>query len=362
MSDLKTMLDDLDIRDYLDTQGIEYKTSRSRKGTQLILKDCPVCGGDGWKVYLNEETGLGNCFQGDHPPGENFNKWSFIRAHLDNPAPRMVIEHIEGYLDSVGFTIERERKVATYEALSELPEDAVALPTPSGQIVSYLHDRGVTAKQCEYFRLHFCERGVFRFKTDSREHSQDFTGRVIIPVFDLAGDFKTFQGRDITGTADDKYRFATGLPAAGAFLYNGNNAVGKRHVVVGEGAFDVWAIQKTLWSRELDEIEAVGTFGKHLSHLSAGDDDQLGAFLNLKAAGLETITMLWDSETAAIRDALGACDLLQQHGFKTRLATLPPGQDPGESTEIQINQAIIKAQPYSRSLATKMRLQMLHSR
>ena len=362
MSDLKTMLDELDIRDYLDTQGIEYKTSRSRKGTQLILKECPVCGNDGWKVYLNEESGLGNCFAGDHPPGENFNKWSFIRAHLDHPAPRMVIEHIEGYLDSIGYTIERERKPMSYEALTDLPDGAFPLPTPAGQTARYLHDRGVTARQCEYFRLHFCERGTFRFKIDSREQHQDFSARVIIPVFDLQGQFQTFQGRDVTDTADDKYRFATGLPAAGAFLYNGHNAVGKKHVVVGEGAFDVWAIQKTLWSRELDEIEAVGTFGKHLSHLSANDDDQLGAFLNLKASGLETVTMLWDAEPAAIRDALGACDLLQQHGFKTRLASLPPGQDPGESSEVEINQAIIKALPYTRSLATKLRLQMLHYR
>ena len=183
MSDLKTMLDELDIRDYLDTQGIEYKTSRSRKGTQLILKECPVCGNDGWKVYLNEESGLGNCFAGDHPPGENFNKWSFIRAHLDHPAPRMVIEHIEGYLDSVGYTIERERKPMSYEALTDLPDGAFSLPTPSGQTVQYLHDRGVTARQCEYFRLHFCERGAFRFKIDSREQHQDFFGASNHPCF-----------------------------------------------------------------------------------------------------------------------------------------------------------------------------------
>ncbi|MFP3366609.1 hypothetical protein R0J93_23475, partial [Pseudoalteromonas sp. SIMBA_148] len=64
---------------------------------------------------------------------------------------------------------------------------------------------------------------------------QDFSGRVIIPVLDLMGSLKTFQGRDITGTAEDKYRFATGMPASGAYLYNGHNALGKKHLIVCEG-------------------------------------------------------------------------------------------------------------------------------
>lgn len=359
MANLKKLLDDLDIRDYLDTNGIIYKTSRSRKGTQLIVRDCPVCGGDGWKVYLNEQTGLGNCFHGSHPPGENFNKWSFIKASSGATSNKHVIDHIEGYMDALGYVIERDRTETTFKALSELPSPLVTLPNSEGGIPTYLFERNVTAKTCGYFKLHYSNDGAFRYKLDGNEGTQDFYHRVIIPVFDLTGELKTFQGRDVTGTKQDKYRFAVGMPASGAYLYNGHNAFGKSHVIVGEGAFDVWSIQQFLWSQGMDDVEAVGTFGKHLSQTSDDGDDQLSAFLMLRDAGLKSVTFMWDAEPAATRDALKSCDLLSQYGIACRLASLPPGIDPNEATKSEIGKAIAQAQPYTKALQMKMRLKLL---
>lgn len=359
MANLKKMLEDLDLRDYLDTQGITYKTSRSRKGTQLILKECPVCGSESWKVYLNENTGLGNCFHGDHPPGENFNKWSFIKAHTGAANGRQVIDHLEGYLDALGYVVERERKETTFKALAGLPEPLVRLPTKEGGIPTYLWERNVSPKVCDYFKLQYSHFGEFAYELDGHRGIQDFYHRIIIPVFDITGELKTFQGRDITGTAHDKYRFAVGMPASGAYLYNGHNALGKAHVIVGEGAFDVWSIQQFLWTQGMDDVEAIGTFGKHLSQTSDDGEDQLSAFLMLRDAGLKSVTFMWDAEPAAIRDALKACDLLGQYGITCRMASLPPGLDPNDATEAEIGKAIAQAQPYSKALQMKMRLQML---
>lgn len=359
MANLKQLLDDLDMRDYLDVQGLTYKTSRSRKGTQLIVKECPVCGSDGWKVYLNENTGLGNCFDGDHPPGENFNKWSFIKANIGASSGKQVVDHIEQHMDAAGFVIERERVETSYKALDSLPKPALKMPTAKGEILQYLLDRGITERTCGYFHLQYCANGSFEFLLNGDKRYQDFSGRVVIPVLDLMGALKTFQGRDITGTADDKYRFATGMPASGAYLYNGHNALGKKHVIVCEGAFDVWSVQQFLWERGMDDVEAVGTFGKHLSQVSDDGDDQLSAFLTLKDAGLESVTFMWDSEPAAIRDALKFCDLLSQHGLSTRIAMLPEGLDPNDATPGEIGKAVASAKPFSKALKMKMRLKML---
>ncbi|WP_339119000.1 hypothetical protein [Halomonas sp. BMC6] len=359
MANFKKLLDDLDLRDYLDTQGITYKTSRSRKGTQLIVRDCPVCGSDSWKVYLNEQTGLGNCFAGDHPPGENFNKWSFIKAASGSATNKQTIDHIEGYMDAQGFMVERVRTETTFKALSGLPEPLIPLPAKDGGIPTYLFDRNVSAKACGYFKLHYSSEGIFRYKMDGYDRTQDFYHRVVIPVFDITGKLKTFQGRDVTGKQPDKYRFAVGMPASGAYLYNGHNALGKAHVIVGEGAFDVWSIQQFLWSQGMDDVEAIGTFGKHLSQTSDEGEDQLSAFLMLRDAGLRSVTFMWDSELAAIRDALKACDLLSQYGIACRMATLPPGIDPNDATPAELGKAIAQAQPYSKALQMKMRLKLL---
>ncbi|KJZ17447.1 hypothetical protein TW86_04130 [Halomonas sp. S2151] len=359
MANLKKLLEDLDMRDYLDTQGITYKTSRSRKGLQLIVKECPVCGSDKWKVYLNERTGLGNCFDGDHPPGENFNKWSFVKANIGATSGKQVAEHLEQYMEDLGFVIERDRREVSYEAITDLPEPSTPMPDREGRIATYLWERNVTARACEYFKLRFCSEGRFRFKQDGREGYQDFSMRVIIPVFDITGDYRTFQGRDITGTADDKYRFAMGMPASGAYLYNGHNALGKAHVIVSEGAFDVWSIQQFLWDQGMTDVEAIGTFGKHLSQTSDNEEDQLSAFLMLRDAGLKSVTFMWDAEPAAIRDALAACDLLESHGIKCRFAQLPPGLDPNEATPAEIGAAIASAKPYSKALRNRLRLKML---
>ncbi len=75
------ILEKIDIEAYLDREGIEYRGPYGSSGLQLNLKTCPVCGGDKWKVFLNAESGLGNCFSGSCDT--KFNKWKFIRAHTE---------------------------------------------------------------------------------------------------------------------------------------------------------------------------------------------------------------------------------------------------------------------------------------
>jgi DNA primase len=99
--------------------------------------------------------------------------------------------------------------------------------------------------------------------------SKHYNRRVLIPIYDLDGKLVSFQGRDITGTAEKKYLFPPGYArATGEHLYNGHNVIGRpSDVVVGEGAFDVIAIKVAFDADPtLRDVVPVGTFGKHLSH------------------------------------------------------------------------------------------------
>ena len=124
--------------------------------------------------------------------------------------------------------------------------------------------------------------------------------RILIPVYDPDGAMKTFQGRDITGTAERRYLFHA-ASASGKF-HNGHNAVGKQTVVVCEGRSMLWGLNELFFDEETlrDYVEPIGTFGMHLSGNTTQDaEDQLGAFLTLKARGLRNVIAMWDSEKQA---------------------------------------------------------------
>jgi 16S rRNA G1207 methylase RsmC len=88
--------------------------------------------------------------------------------------------------------------------------------------------------------------------------------------------------------------------------------------------------------REL--VEPVGTFGMHLSgNVRGEDEDQLGAFLELKKQGLETVVMMWDSEKQAIHNTFGAARRLISIGLKVRIACL------GEEGSTQAQQLTSKS-------------------
>ncbi len=83
--------------------------------------------------------------------------------------------------------------------------------------------------------------------------------------------------------------------------------------------------------RRRDYVEPIGTFGMHLSGNTTVDaEDQLGAFLSLKADGLRNVIMMWDSEKQAIRNTMAAARRLASIGLNVKIACLgEEGLDPG---------------------------------
>lgn len=352
MTGIRELYDALDMEFYCEREGIDFKLSRGSSGMQLHLKCCPFCGDRRWRTYINAETGLGNCFV----CSETLSKKKFVEA-TTGLEWRAAADHVREVLADQGWRPKRTVTAAVEHGAVTLPL-SFPLPTADGQNLVYLETRGVDGDLARYFHLRYCDEGWWNFTDeDGRRGGQKFDGRVIIPVFDLDGTLKTFQGRDITGTSERKYLFPKMLPGTGRYLFNGQNACGAREVVMGEGAFDVIAIKKAFDEDvNLRAIVPVGSFGKHLSYGSLNGDDQLGRFLDLKTRGLQVVTIMWDGEWRALVSALDAAEQLKRIGLTVRIALLPKDRDPNEVLPEVVRDAYYKAKTYSPKLSVEYRL------
>lgn len=326
---LKEVLDSIDLESYLDREGIDYKNTRGSSGAQLNLKECPVCGGSKWKVFLNTETGLGNCFHGDCE--KKFNKYSFISAHLGSPDSKKVREHLRFVAREMGWRAPRKTSVAVEMNDELILPESFSFPIKGKSNLRYLANRGISAEVARYFNLRYCSRGSFKYHIGEKLCEQGYDHRIIIPIFDLDGKMVSFQGRDITEEAEKKYLFPPGFASTGKYIYNGHNAVGAKRIVINEGAFDVIAAKIALdEDMQLRDVVAVGSFGKHLSNGSMDGGDQLAQLIALKQDGLEEVTFMWDGEPLAVEAACRASIEVSKIGLRVRIAILPAGKDPNE--------------------------------
>lgn len=351
--DLQELIESIDMQSWMDREGVEYRVTRGSRGTQLNVRECPCCGNSKWKVYINQDSGLGNCFSGDCE--EKFNKWKFISKSLGSLTTRQVIEHVRQVASEQGWRPKRQA-MATNVNVGELKLPASYAIPIQGHNLKYLADRGIDIETAQYFGLRFSKRGVFKYRDEEgRARVQDYANRVIIPVFDLKGNLASFQGRDITKTAERKYLFPPGFASTGSILYNGHNAHGAESIVIGEGAFDVAAIKIAFdEDRQMRDIVPIGTFGKHLSH---GDENtQLARLMELKAEGLKVVTFMWDGEDKAIDAALDMGLLLRRYGFVSRLAILPKDKDPNEVPARVVRESYWKALAINEATAVRVRM------
>src|SRR5690606_34404408 len=152
-------------------------------GAQLNLHVCPACGGDKWKVFLNAETGLGNCFSGSCEA--RFNKFSFIRHH-SGLVGRALDEHIKAVGAEIGWRPPR-KSVAVQEEKGELVlPKSLELPI-KGRNLAYLDNRGITLDVARYFHLRYCHKAWWKYRVDGQDRYVKFDRRVIIPVYDMDG-------------------------------------------------------------------------------------------------------------------------------------------------------------------------------
>ncbi|MEI9600115.1 DNA primase (plasmid) [Moellerella wisconsensis] len=360
-SELVEKLESLDFEQYLQIEGIAFRRTTGKSGRELNIRECPTCGNHSWKVYFNPKTNVGVCFAGSHPQDEQFNTYRFLKEYSGLRG-----RDLNGYIDSqlLEQGWQPKKKEVVLESGVDLKREVqlpmhFELPLPDGRLPTYLDERNITADLVKYFDLSFITNASHVYRDYSGKVStQDFSMRVLIPIYDLSGELSTFQGRDVTGQAEKKYLFPSTLPASGRFLYNGHNAMGKSTVIVLEGAFDVYATKRAIFGEESlrDLVEPIGTFGMHLSgSVNEDGQDQLGGFLALKAAGLKNVVLLWDSEKQAIKNTVKAARKLVSIGLNVKIAAFEKeGQDAGGSTDEEIVNAYYRSKTFTSKLALEL--------
>lgn len=352
--DIRELEEFIDMELWLDQEGLDYRVTMGSSGEQLNLKECPRCGGAEYKVYLNRETGLGNCFHGSCVGERGFTKFNFINHYLGEGFAK-AIEHVKTFARESGWRTKRKVAAATSNDVYDvkLPE-SVELPDKLGRNLDYLTARGLDDDSTRYFNLRYSQQGTYGYVLNGEEKRQDHSERVIIPIYNLDGELVTFQGRDVSGEKDRKYLFPPGLAGTGRFLYNGHNAVGKKRVIVGEGAFDVFALKRAMDGEpQLRDVEAIGTFGKSLSKSTDGES-QYAAFARLKREGLEEVTFMWDGELSTIVAATKAALEIAAIGLTVKVAMLPKDKDPDE-----VAPQVVRDAYYSATIATRAKLTRL---
>lgn len=348
--DLQEKLDMIVMEDYLEDKGLRYRKTTGSSGEQLNVETCPACGGSKWKVYLNAETGLGNCFHGDCEV--RFNKFSFIR-HLHGDSKKAAFKDIDDYCKGLGW----KPAIKPIEVLLKKAPTEVVLPknepiVEGSPAHEYLFRRGFDDQIIKHFEWTYCEKGSWATETSFR----DFSKRVIIPIYDVMGRLVTFQGRSIIGE-EPKYLFPSGLPSTAAYIYNANQQYQVEHIALGEGVMDAAAMKMAFdLDPALRRVGCCATFGKHLSHGDVEGNDQLGVLILLKKYGLKRVTFMWDGEEQAMSDAIDAALIVKGVGLEAYVAELPWGCDPNETKPEIVRQALRSATSISKGTATALRM------
>jgi len=339
------VLDALPIGAYLDREGVEYRETHGSSGAQYNIRTCPVCGTSKWKVFLNQDTGLGNCFSGSCEA--KFNRFSFIRAS-SGLGGKGLDEHILQVGREIGWRPARKALAVSNESKRLVLPESFELPVGDRNL-AYLTRRGITKDATRYFHLRYSKDAFW----DAGDFVVDYTNRVIIPIYDINGELVSFQGRDTTGTAEKKYLFPIGFASTGEHLFNAHNVARTRRALLCEGVFDVIAAKIALdEDPDLRDVVPIGSFGKHLAL------GQLDKLRMLKERGLEELTIMWDGEFAAIEDAIKAGLHARSVGLTVRIAILPPGKDPNEVPTEVVRQAFYRATPLTQQSAVTLRMSL----
>jgi DNA primase len=342
--ELTDLLDQISIEWFLDQQGAQIKDSWGHSGRQLNVKECPFCGDSRWRLYVNADTGLGNCFAGSCPQG-GFNKYQLLKAYKNDTGSSTLVGMLRRLVSDQGL-IEFKREIFEPDPSElKLPNGTMTVDE-LGEVPEYLQNRKVDADTCRRFDLQWSECGRFKVTTPAGVMTQDYSKRVIIPVYDFDGSLVTFQGRDATGTHERRYMFPPAFAGTGAYLYNGNNYTGQEVAVLSEGVFDVIAVDQALRAADLHrEYHPMGTFGLNLSSGRPDGNDQVTRLAALKKQGLKAVVFMFDGEAKAIKAAVTAAELCRSHGLKTFIAHLPKGKDPAETTPEVVIECLKSAKP-----------------
>lgn len=284
---------------FLHDYAVPYVTTGAHTSAGWVNINCPLCHDTDSHGGFNPEKGYYHC-------------WHCGGVPLD----RVVRLLVGGSRDDA------EKIVREYLGTNSHARDGVVrkagatrlvLPgTPLGKFHrKYLRKRGFDPDVLE--RTY----GLLGTGPGERFHGVDYSLRIIIPLHDMTGRLISFQGRDITGKDELRYKGCSvehSLQHYKETLYGAHLSLKRKRIAVVEGVFDQWRLG----------IGSVATFGTSLM------PQQVRAL-----AHWEEIVFLFDSEGPAQAKAVEYARQLAALGRNVEVAELQGlgGKDPGDLSE-----------------------------
>ena len=289
---------------------------------------CPFCDKAGYNVpshlHVNYWKGVALC----HQCRAGFKSLHTLVLAVFGRIPTGLGEQEENdesltdEIDKMLWPDKAERKKAKQERV-KLPDSFVPLTERPkdrlGRVVlRYLtKERGVAFRHLVDVGCGYCTQGALR-------------GYAIFPIH-MGGELISYTSRRVVGTGP-KVRHARAGKAASVALFNYDNAVEAKRVIIGEGPFDAWALHRRV--RPTDA--GMATLGTVLH------DEQARLIAELPCSRV----VIWydadamDKATEAAKRVLNICD-------KKVSIVRHTGPDPDELDEDELARLLKGAEPYN---------------
>jgi DNA primase len=286
-----------------------YPAGTKNVGAGWVGIQCPCCSDHSSHGAFNVEDNYYSCW---HCGGHSI---AWVIKHLENIPYAEAKKRVEEYSTDSPITTKRTITTSTKSDIC-FPIGTTFL---KDQHKRYLQTRGFDPDEMEK-KYHLLGTGPIAFVKVKDEKGNEFrinySNRIIIPII-YQDKVVSYQGRDITGKAEPKYRTC---PASEEvihhkhILYNLDNC--EDTIIVVEGALDVWRLG--------DGSSA--TFGIQYT------DEQLLCLLN---HGVKRAVMMYDFEPQAQKQARKLASALQLYLVRTQNCNLGD-RDPAELTDREV--------------------------
>ena len=217
MPNYKAILDQLGVKTYL--------TGKNTIPGQISVR-CPFCDDHSNHGHFDPKSGFYGCWRckGGHPIA------ALMRLGNINyeTAKKLVGEN-------KGSKIASEVKPIEHAKTLELAGTSLAMPMHK----SYLEGRNFDIQELEFYH------GIKYTGPMYKWNNIDFQWRVIIPIFDVDNKLVSFQGRDVTGKQELRYKCCPvdlAIKHHKHTLYGAELCTKKNRIVVVEGVFDAWRL------------------------------------------------------------------------------------------------------------------------
>ena len=243
---------------------------------------------------------------------ENITSWREVYKVLKQPQVSKTISFDLGM---------PKKSFQTDEQIDDFPAPPFTEVIEDASSISYLQERGLTDEVCDAFGVAYGKGGEFA--------GVDITNTLIAPIFDLGGQYKTFQVRKIGAAKKYRWDFTPGSSAK-KYLYAG--------WMVSQGDGYLWIVEgiSDVWNLFMYGIQAVAIFSTEASYSQLNKINHLCGYMNL------TPVVCLDGDVCSIdpmqRDA--GEDLRKEisaYGLNCKTIYLEGDEDPGSLTEDRVN-------------------------